>query len=83
MKMKRPRHLPDFEAPPLTEVALSLQFQQIANFGFVDIGLLWARFRERFGRVEYHTPLAPNFETFGLRQGAIQPFQINLGDPQQ
>lgn len=77
--MERPRHLPDFEAPPLTEVAVSLQFQHIANFGFVDIGPLWEHFRDRFGRVEYHPPLAPNFETFGLPQGVMQPFQLNFG----
>jgi uncharacterized protein (TIGR04255 family) len=78
-KMDRPRHLPDFEAPPLTEVAVSLQFQQIANFGFVDIGPLWECFRDRFSRVEYHLPLAPTFETFGLPQGTRQPFLMNFG----
>ena len=56
-----------------------MQFQQIANFGFVDIGPLWERFRERFGRVEYHPALAPTFETFGLPQAVMPPFQMNFG----
>lgn len=79
VSVQRPQHLPDFEAPPLTEVAVSVQFQQIANFGFVDIGPLWECFRDRFGRVEYHQPIAPTFETFGLPQGMMPPFQMNFG----
>ena len=79
MKMERPGHLPDFDAPPLTEVAVSVQFRPIANFTFVDIGPLWERFRDRFAHVQYHPRLMPNFETFGLPPGVPQPFQINLG----
>jgi uncharacterized protein (TIGR04255 family) len=79
-KMERPEHLPEFDAPPLTEVALSLQFQPIARFGFVDFGPLRERFRPAFERVEYHPPLPPVFETFGLRQGVAQGLQmINFG----
>ena len=78
VNMERPRHLPNFEAPPLTEVALSLQFEKISKFGFVDIGLLWQRFRDRFDCVEYHPPLAPTFETFGLRLSPLQPLQIDF-----
>jgi uncharacterized protein (TIGR04255 family) len=77
--MERPAHLPDFDAPPLTEVALSLQFQPIARLGFVDLGPLSDQFRPYFERVEYHPPLAPVFETFGLRQGIAQALQINFG----
>jgi uncharacterized protein (TIGR04255 family) len=76
--MERPKHLPDFEEPPLTEVALSLQFEPIAGFGFVDLGPLRERFRPPFERVEYHPPLPSVFETFGLRQGAPQGVQINV-----
>jgi uncharacterized protein (TIGR04255 family) len=76
--MERPKHLPDFDAPPLTEVALSLQFQPVTKFSFVDIGPLRERF-PRFDSVEYHPPLPPAFETFGLRQGASQALQFNFG----
>jgi hypothetical protein len=76
--MERPVHLPDFDAPPLIEVALSLQFQPIMRFGFVDLGPLSDQFRPHFERIEYHPPLAPMFETFGLRQGMAQ-LHINLG----
>jgi uncharacterized protein (TIGR04255 family) len=76
---ERPVHLPDFDMPPLTEVALSLQFQPIARFGFVDLGPLSDQFRPYFERVEYHPPLAPVFETFGLRGGMIQTLNLGTG----
>jgi uncharacterized protein (TIGR04255 family) len=76
--MERQKHLPDFQAPPLTEVALSLQFEPIAGFSFIDLGPLRERFRPPFERVEYHPPLPPAFETFGLRQGAFQSVQVNI-----
>jgi uncharacterized protein (TIGR04255 family) len=76
---ERPADLPDFDMPPLTEVALSLQFQPIARLGFVDLGPLSDQFRPPFERVEYHPPLAPVFETFGLRQGMVQTLHLGTG----
>jgi uncharacterized protein (TIGR04255 family) len=56
--------LPDFEAPPVTEVVLSVQFEVIGAFQVQHIGLLWERFRSRFPKVETHPPLDPAYETF-------------------
>ena len=38
------RDLPDFEAPPLIEVAISVQFEPIPDLQTPQIGLLWSRF---------------------------------------
>src|ERR1700675_3835102 len=80
MPTARPSDLPDFEDPPLTEVAVSLQFNQLPGFGYVHLGPLWDRFRSRFGRVQYHPPLLPVFETFGLNQPATQHLQVRIGN---
>jgi uncharacterized protein (TIGR04255 family) len=62
---ERPADLPDFQDPPLTEVALSVQFDRL-GLGLIDLGEIWALFRRDFPKVEYRPLLPPVFETFGL-----------------
>lgn len=74
---RKPRaaDLPDFEAPPVTEVVLSVQFDTLAALGNVHAGLLWTEYRAEYPRVSEKPPLNPNFETFG-GGGAPLPTQI-------
>ena len=58
--------LPDFERPPVVEVALSIQFEAIADLRAIQLGALWGEFRERYPRAEEQAPLEPVFEEFGL-----------------
>lgn len=59
--------LPDFEDPPVVEVALAVQFEPLAKLRTPQIGLLWNQFRERFPKIEEHQPLNPVVEQFGLK----------------
>ncbi len=59
------RGLPDFKNPPLTEVAISIQFDPLPNLQAPQIGLLWSIFRERFPKTEQHSLLNPVVERFG------------------
>jgi uncharacterized protein (TIGR04255 family) len=65
MNSQRPADLPEFGAPPLTEVALGAQFDVIPGFLTPHVGLVWNHFRSSFPLVEEHAPLPPVFETFG------------------
>jgi uncharacterized protein (TIGR04255 family) len=65
MNSLRPADLPDFRAPPLTEVALGAQFDVIPGFLTPHIGLVWQHFRQDFPRLEEQPALPPVFETFG------------------
>ncbi len=65
----RPSDLPDFKKPPLTEVALSVQFERLPNLNSLQIGLLWHEFMERFPSTEQHPLLDPVFERFGTPTG--------------
>ena len=56
--------LPDFENPPLTEVAVSIQFDPLSDIQAPHVGLLWAKFRARFPKTEQHPPLSPIIEKF-------------------
>ena len=51
--------LPDFENPPLVEVALSVQFEPIEQMRTPQIGLLWTEFRHRFPVTQEHPPVDP------------------------
>jgi uncharacterized protein (TIGR04255 family) len=61
----RPADLPDFTAPPVTEVILGVQFNNIAGFLTPHLGLVWERFKARFPKVEEYPPIPPTYETFG------------------
>lgn len=58
--------LPDFADPPVVEVALSVQFEPLTALRTPQLGLLWQKFRERFPKIEEHTPLDPMMERFGV-----------------
>jgi uncharacterized protein (TIGR04255 family) len=64
-KTERPVDLPDFTAPPVTEVILGVQFNSIPGFLTPHLGLVWERFKSSFPKIEEHPPIAPTFETFG------------------
>lgn len=58
--------LPDFEHPPVTEVALAVQFEPLSALRTPQIGLLWNEFRKEFPRIEEHAPLGRMVERFGI-----------------
>ena len=60
----RSSDLPDYAAPPVTEVVLSLQFEPLTGLRTVHLGLLWQEFQDRYPRTEELAPLPPVFETF-------------------
>jgi uncharacterized protein (TIGR04255 family) len=77
-RSRRPAGLPDFENPPLTEVALSIQFEALSPIEFVDLGPLWSGLVGRYPNVEQHPPLAPAFEIFGMPPAAATlQFQLS------
>ena len=59
--------LPDFSAPPVTEVALSVQFDALSALRTPQLGMLWQEFRKEFPETEEHPPLDPVIERFGVR----------------
>lgn len=55
-------NLPSFNKPPVTEVALSVQFDKIAKMRSFQLAALWERFSDGFPKVEEHPPLDPIVE---------------------
>lgn len=68
--------LPEFRHPPVAEVACSVQFEPLRKLDGPRLGLLWARFRDRYPRAEQHPPLPNVIESF-TRQAPPQ-FRVEL-----
>ena len=75
--------LPEFDKPPVVEVAFSVQFDPLEGLHTPYLGLLWEKhFRERFPEVEEHAPLDPMMERFGVRHASVPGIRLEmLGKP--
>jgi uncharacterized protein (TIGR04255 family) len=70
-----------FGRPPLSEVALSFQFEALSAFSYAEIGMLREHFRPAFPRIEYQAALPPSFETFGPPSVFPAPFSFPFSLP--
>lgn len=76
--MNRPKHLPEFENPPLNEVVLGVQFNPPRGYQQIRAGEVWGLFREDYPVVQEQPALPPSFETFGLRSSPA-PLMLRSG----
>lgn len=60
--------LPNFEKPPVVEVALSVQFEQLTALRTAYFGRLWSVFSDQFARTEDQRPVEAVHEPFDPRQ---------------
>jgi uncharacterized protein (TIGR04255 family) len=67
MARQRPKHLPIYSEPPVTEAVLGIQFAPINGFGSAYAGLFWQTIRQRYPKLSEQSPLPSQFETFGGR----------------
>jgi uncharacterized protein (TIGR04255 family) len=56
--------LPEFEAPPVTEVAISIQFSPLANWRGGYAGLFWSQIKDDYPHTQTQPPLPPQNEDF-------------------
>jgi uncharacterized protein (TIGR04255 family) len=78
----RPKHLPDFDNPPVVETVLSVQFEPLSSVQTAHLGLLWEEYRTTFPKSEDRPPLDPVVEQFpespvarvGLKFQALENF---------
>lgn len=80
MSASRPDHLPEFERPPLVEVALALQFNAIPRLRGVEVGRFWSlpAIRDAYPRVEEANPLPPINEDPDLSPAAPHDVKLEL-----
>lgn len=60
--------IPSFQKPPLNEVFLSVQFEELKKFDITSYGKVWQRYKDRFPVVEQYMPVMEQFEKIGGRR---------------
>ena len=49
---------PDYKAPPITEVAIGVEFQHLQRLKLPHVGALWDQFRKEFPIADHAPPIA-------------------------
>jgi uncharacterized protein (TIGR04255 family) len=80
ISLTRPRDLPDFDAPPLDELVLGIQFETLGGYQQIRCGEVWNLYRDNYPNVEERTPLSPSFEIFGGHPSFVANNQFSLID---
>jgi uncharacterized protein (TIGR04255 family) len=76
----RPTPLPEFEKPPVSEVALSVLFAPLVNWRSAHAGLYWSRISGEYPNTETHPPLPRQIEQFDpnfVQRPSVQIEMIN------
>ncbi|WNO08901.1 TIGR04255 family protein [Teredinibacter sp. KSP-S5-2] len=74
--MERPFDLPDFENPPLSEVALGVQFVPPEKYSQIYAKDVWDLYRREYPILNQVEPIPPTFETFGSRSMAERDISL-------
>jgi uncharacterized protein (TIGR04255 family) len=69
------RTLPDFEDPPVTEVALGVQVDPPLALTTASFGQIWALYKDRFPKTKDEPPLLPVFEDKDPRARQLIPMR--------
>ena len=70
--------LPSFQRPPVVEVAMAVQFDDVPDLTGPMMGLLWSRFRDKFPRLQIHPQRSQSFENFDKDEEPPQ-FMLEFG----
>jgi uncharacterized protein (TIGR04255 family) len=71
--------LPDFDSPPVIEVALSVGFERLPGLRTVEFGPLWrSLFRDSFPKVVEQAPIVVATETFDSTSTASDSPQVEV-----
>lgn len=72
---------PNFKNPPVIEVVLGVQFEQLHGFPITAIGELHKVYEKKYPVVQEHPLLEPKFENLNVDTFMPQHLTINLMDP--
>lgn len=73
--------LPEFDRPPVVEVAISVQFDELAKFQPAYYGMLWERFRQQYPETDHQPPLGSVIELFDAKGVPHASLSVEPGMP--
>jgi uncharacterized protein (TIGR04255 family) len=73
--------LPEFEEPPISEVALSVEFAALENWRSPHAGLYWSRIKDTYPSTETQPPLPSQIEKFGVEFWQRPGVRVELISP--
>lgn len=76
---ERPADLPDFDVPPLQEVAIGLQFDPTPGYAQAHVGAFWQRIKADYPRVSDQMRLESPIEVPGSAFPSPMPFRVQFG----
>jgi len=72
---------PDFNRPPVVEVAISVHFDELGGFKPLHFGLLWERLRDRYPKTEFYPAVGPTIELFDTKGAPNVAFRFDTNLP--
>jgi uncharacterized protein (TIGR04255 family) len=73
--------LPEFENPPVSEVALSVQFSPLENWRSAHAGLYWGRINKNYPHTDTQPPLPSQIEKFGAEFWQRPMVRVEFANP--
>ncbi len=72
--------LPQFEKPPVSEVALSVEFSPLQNWRSPHAGIYWGRIIDRYPNTQTQPPLPSQIEKFGAEFPEPPQIRVELAN---
>lgn len=73
------KKLPEYDNPPVVEVALTVQFVDIDQLNLAVIGSMWGEIlKDDYPLVQEHSPVEPVFERVGLKNIPTNEIRFNI-----
>jgi uncharacterized protein (TIGR04255 family) len=73
--------LPEYENPPVSEVALSVEFQPLAGWHGPHAGLYWGQINKEYPRTEVQVPLPSQIERFDQPSWQAPAIHVEMVSP--
>lgn len=75
--------LPKFQRPPVSEVALAVQFTPLKEWRSPHAGIYWGRIQGNYPKTESHPPLPPQIEKFDAEFPGAPQFHMEIVSPER
>lgn len=69
------QNMPNYDSPPVVEVAIGAQYRPLEGFQAAHVGLYWSTIRDKFPKLDERPPLPHNSQDL---ENSIKPRQLRI-----